>query len=190
MTSPRLALTLASDLPGRPVVGIDSGDDIAEIKDVIFDPVSHNLIGFTLNKRGWFRGNLKADLPTASVYAIGPAAVMVSSTTSLVGDVDAPAQLNLETEIVAVIGTRVLSSAGEELGTVADVVLNTGSSPAAVGYQLDSNDGPIFVPISAQLALSGDNLILPEHATDFVRHNLADFGASITRYPHALASSS
>ena len=38
------------------------------------------------------------------------------------------------------------------------------------------------MPISAQMALSGDNLVLPVEATDFVRNDLAGFGAAIASY--------
>ena len=41
---------------------------------------------------------------------------------------------------------------------------------------------PAFVPISAQLAVSGDNLVLPEGATEFIRNDLAGFGAAIESY--------
>ena len=53
------ALVRAGDLVGRPVVTINGGDDIAEVKDVVYDPEARRLVGFTLNKRGWFRGSIR-----------------------------------------------------------------------------------------------------------------------------------
>lgn len=178
----RQSLMLASELPGRPVVAIDRGDDVAEIKDVIFDPVSHRLEGFTLNKRGWFRGALKASLPAPRVSAIGPAAVMVSSTDDLVERGESPVPLEKPGRNVSVIGSTAMSAAGEKLGTIADVVVETGPSPIAVGYKVNSENGVIFVPISAQMALSDENLILPEKAGAFVRNDLAGFGAAVLDY--------
>ena len=55
-------LMRATDVTGLPVVTIAGGDDIAEIKDVVYDAGTHSLIGFTLNKRGWFRGTLRGVL--------------------------------------------------------------------------------------------------------------------------------
>ncbi len=49
----------AGDVPGLPVVCIDSGEDIAEIRDVIYDGAEHRLLGFTLNKRGLLAGRSK-----------------------------------------------------------------------------------------------------------------------------------
>lgn len=186
----RSPLVLASELAGRPIVAIDCGDDIAEVKDIVFDPVSHNLDGFTLNKRGWFRGSLKQSLPTERVAAIGPAAVMVDSASDLVARKEAPAALADSKERVTVIGSKVLSADGEELGHIIDVVLETGRSPAAAGYKVESDDGTIFVPISAQMSLSDDNLILPEAARQFVRDDLAGFGAAVSEYRKTLDDAS
>lgn len=179
-------LVLASELRGRPVVAIDCGDDIAEIKDVVFDPISHRLEGFTLNKRGWFRGKLKATLPAPSIAAIGPVAVMVSSADDLVDRREAPEPLETPKHNVPVMDSTVMSAGGESLGTISDVVLETGPSPIAAGYKVDSENGEVFVPISAQMSLSEDNLILPEEAQAFVRNDLAGFGAAVLDYRASL----
>ena len=184
------SLVLASELPGRPIVAIDHGDDIAEIKDVVFDPISHRLEGFTLNKRGWFRGQLKATLPAPSISAIGPAAVMVSSADDLVERGESSAPLEAPEENVSVMGSTVMSAAGDSLGTISDVVIETGPSPVAVGYKVEGENGEIFVPISAQMALSEDNLILPEAARAFVRNDLAGFGAAVLDYRSTLDNAS
>jgi hypothetical protein len=78
----------------------------------------------------------------------------------------------------------VLSADGDDLGEVVGVIVATGSSPAAVGYEIGSSDrsDTAFVPISEQMALSEDNLLLPANATDFVRNDLAGFGAAVESY--------
>ena len=83
-----------------------------------------------------------------------------------------------------VIGVRVLTSDGVDLGTVAAVILTTGDSPKAVGYEIEApaHHDSLFVPISAQLQLSDGNLMLPAEATDFIRNDLAGFGAAIASY--------
>lgn len=180
-------LVLGSELPGRPVVACDCGDDIAEVRDVVFDPISHRLVGFTLNKRGWFRGTLKESLPASVIGAIGPVAIMVATSHDLVDVSDAPAALEqVGSDGISISGTTVLSAGGEQLGTITDVVIETGPTPEAVGYQVTTDDGAIFVPISAQLALSENNLLLPENATVFIRNDLAGFGAAVTNYRELL----
>ena len=40
-------LVRATDLIGRPVVTIDGGDDVAEVRDVVCDADARRLVGFT-----------------------------------------------------------------------------------------------------------------------------------------------
>jgi uncharacterized protein YrrD len=176
-------LMRAKDVTGLPVVTITGGDDIAEIKDVVYDAGSHSLIGFTLNKRGWFRGNLRGVLAATDIEGIGADAVMVLDEGALTTS-DQPVAALVEPETQRdVMGNRVLSSDGTDLGQITGVVLSTGADPAAVGYELTGAAGEdLFVPISAQMAISDTNLILPAESTPFVRNDLAGFGASIASY--------
>ena len=73
----------AGDLIGLPVVSIATGEDVAEIRDVVYDASRHRLLGFTLNKRGFFAGRLRDVLGAGSVAAIGGDAVMVSDETAI-----------------------------------------------------------------------------------------------------------
>lgn len=180
-------LMRASDVSGLPVVTIDAGDDIAEIKDVVFDGTDHRLVGFTLNKRGWFSGTLSELLATSSINAIGPDAVMVDTETDLSDPDDSPSALSGDSETHVVVGNKVVAADGTALGTVRGVVISTGEQPAAVGYEVEDNNGQtFFVPVSAQMALSDDNLLVPEESTDFIRNDLAGFGAAVAEHRAAL----
>lgn len=169
---------------GLPVVSIASGEDVAEVRDVVYDGEAHRLVGFTLNKRGRFAGRLKAVLTAGSVAAIGPDAVMIDTESAIDGSDSRPAGLDDLGSARPVIGNRVLSSDGNDLGEVVAVIVSTGDEPCAVGYELQSPDrsDTSFVPISAQMALSGDSLVLPAEATAFVRNDLAGFGAAVASY--------
>ncbi len=176
-------LVRATDVIGLPVVTIAGGDDIAEIRDVVYDASNHALIGFTLNKRGWFRGTLKAVLAADDIDAIGGDAVMVAADDALTDSAPSGATLTVPESKRDVMGNRVMSSDGNDLGEVTGVVISTGEDPAAVGYELvDERGDAVFVPISAQMAVSGTHLILPEASTSFVRNDLAGFGASIASF--------
>jgi uncharacterized protein YrrD len=177
-------LIRARDVMGQVVVSIASGEDVAEIRDVVYDGESHRLVGFTLNKRGRFAGRLKSVLGADSVVAIGPDAVMIEDDTAIDDRADPPAGLADLGTARHVLGNRVLSSDGSDLGEVVAVILSTGDEPRAVGYELQQRDraDTSFVPISAQMALSGENLVLPPEATAFVRNDLAGFGAAVASY--------
>ncbi len=177
-------LIRARDVMGLPVVSIASGEDVCEVRDVVYDGEAHRLVGFTLNKRGRFAGRLKSVLSAESVAAIGPDAVMIEAEAAI-DDTGggAPGMDDLATAR-PVIGNRVLSADGSDLGVVVAVILATGDETVAVGYEVQSGDrsDTSFVPISAQMALSGENLVLPAEATAFVRNDLAGFGAAIASY--------
>ena len=182
------ALLRASDVSGLPVVSISDGEDIAEIRDVIYDGGSHQLLGFTLNKRGFFHGKLKERLDATGITSIGPDAVMVADDAELADRSDVAVPLAQPDAGRSVVGVTVLTEAGVQLGTIADVILLADGSPRAVGYQLTGPDlegrsgDEVFIPISAQMAISGEALVLPADATDFVRNDLAGFGAAVADY--------
>lgn len=177
-------LMRASDVMGLPVVSIASGEDVAEVRDVVYDGEAHRLVGFTLNKRGFFAGRLKAVLAADSVAAIGRDAVMIESESEIDEQDAAPASLQDLGGARPVLGNRVLSADGTDLGEVVAVILSTGDRTEAVGYELKSPSHPdtSFVPISAQMALSGENLVVPVEATQFIRGDLAGFGAAVASY--------
>jgi uncharacterized protein YrrD len=171
----------ASDLVGLPVVSIGDGEDLAEVRDVVYDGERHRLIGFTLNKRGWIHGRMKQLLPSDAIAAIGPDAVMIEDGSCLADADEVRTELSDASPSRDVIGVRVVTSAGEDLGVVTDVIVRAGAVPEAVGYEIEHKDragSSAFVPITEQMAISGDALMVPETAKDDVRDDLAGFGAT------------
>ena len=186
-TSDQLNLIRASELGGLPVVTIDGGEDAAEIKDVVYDASEHHLIGFTLNKRGWFRGSMKASLPIENVSGIGADAVMVPGDDCLTAKNDSTDALAKPKSDIDVMGDEVVSSGGSVIGTVVDVIIETGTHPTAVGYEISTDDGSLFIPSSAQMSISGDNLIVPEEAEEFTRNDLVGFGGAVASFRDRLS---
>jgi uncharacterized protein YrrD len=182
-------LLRAADLVKRPVVTL-AGDDVAQIKDVIYSSGSGELAGFTLNGRGLFAGPLRKTLPWENVHGLGPAAVMIRDETSLA---DRKA-LRGETEGAggAVLGSTVITHSGRNLGVVTDVILAVGDTTDAVGYEIQPSDASAprrqFVPLPDALAVSGEALMLPDAATEFIRDDLAGFGAAVEEFRTRLRS--
>ena len=176
-------LVRATDLIGRPVVTIDGGDDVAEVKDVVYDAQARRLIGFTLNKRGWFRGRMKELLSAGSVAAIGDTAVMVQDEQALSAPDSGPPDLTDAPSTRDVLGDRVITESGLDLGEVRGLVLMVGPQVDVVGYELaERSGGRKFIPIDAQTAVSGDSLVVPARIAEFMRQDLSDFGGAIEQY--------
>lgn len=183
-------LMRATDAIGLPVVTINGGEDIAQIKDIIYDGTRHTLIAFTLNKRGWLSGGLDATLATSRVHSIGADAVMIDDASSIVDSGQDTAEILDTSDTHTVIGSMALSADGNELGEIIGVIIETGNQPAAVGYEIERNEGSVFIPIGAQISMSGDRLIFPANATDFVRNDLAGFGGSVRSFRSNLTTNS
>jgi uncharacterized protein YrrD len=172
------ALLRAGDLPGRPLVTL-AGDRLAQIKDVIFDRASGDLLGFTLNNPGFFSRGRSDALPMSSVHCLGDAAVMVADADVLVpADSIAPRRERAHSDVLS---DQVLTEDGKDLGTVTDVIIDPiAKPPDVVGYEIKTPDGrSVLVPLPATLAVSGERLIVPTEVTDFLTDDLAALGPAV-----------
>jgi uncharacterized protein YrrD len=179
-------LVRARDLIGRPVVTINGGDDVAEVKDVVYDPATHHLVGFTLNRRGWFHGKVRELLPAGALAAIGDTAVMIENESALTVPEEAPDALVDPPPSRNVLGDRVITEGGVDLGAVSDLVVMLDADAEVVGYELAEDKGARkFIPIDQQRAVSGPQVIVPEADADLEREDLSTFGAAVDEYRSA-----
>lgn len=185
MSTPPYLLLRARELVGRPVVTL-AGDLAAEVKDVVFDTAGGRINGFTMRNKGLFSRSRKDALPWRGVVSVGRDAVMIRDTTALVdADELAPGE---QTSDANVLDDRVLTDSGRELGTVVDVIVAAGPDLDVVGYEIETAEGfgakdqHVFIPLPDTLAVSGENLIVPASAEDFVAHDLAGFGAAVEQF--------
>lgn len=193
--SPRQLLLRASDLIGRPLVTIDEGEDVAEVKDVVYGTADAAVLGFTLNRRGFLGGPMREVMAWSDVAAVGRHAVMIATAGAmtanddLLRDVRASRRRN-------VLGSDVITDAGQRLGKVTDVVVLVDERPEVVGYEITGGDalgprggGRVFVPLPDTLAVSGEALMVPAAVRDFVTDDLAGFGAAVQRFRQHLRTS-
>ena len=178
-----MLLTTASAVRGLPVVTVPGGDDVAEIRDIVYQPEAGRVVGFTLNKRGRLSGRRREVLPAAGVRAIGRDAVMVAGDDALVDPGAAPDELESADGDRDVIGADVVTEGGVSLGRVKDVVLLVGGNGEVVGYQLERPSGEDgYIPLAAQLAVSGAALVVPSATAEFVRDDLVGLGAAVGEF--------
>jgi len=189
-------LTRASEVTKRPVVTL-AGEDVAQVKDVVYSAGGGAVGGFTLAGRGLFAGPLKQALPWSSVMALGPDAVMIRDEDAL-----EPTATVLDRSASTggsggdVLGSQVLTDAGTDLGTVVNVILEVTDDGRGkcdvVGYEVQASEAlgtkgtKVFVPLPDTLAASGDHLLVPASAKNFVAHDLAGFGAAVQAFRRQL----
>jgi uncharacterized protein YrrD len=173
------ALMYGADLIGRPVVDASTGDDLAEVKDVMFDSTRGAISGFTLRKRGFLGRRMKEVLPIVSVSAVGTHAVMVESTDALTHPDDAPDDA-VPDRHGDVLRDQVITESGRIIGHVKDVIVVGGSSPRVVAFQVTG--GPIgegLVPLRARTAVSGSALIVPDSYEQRIRTDLTGLASEL-----------
>lgn len=187
-TSPSLLLR-ATEIIGHPVVTIDAGEAVAEVKDVVYGTAEAALLGFTLNHRGFLGGPLKQAVEWSQVAALGRHAVMIATAGDLAERTDVLVEDRKGARRRNVIGSEVITDAGERLGEVTDVVLLVEDEPEVVGYEIGGSEiltprsgGHVFIPLPETLAVSGEALMVPAAVRDFVSDDLAGFGASVERF--------
>ena len=81
------------------------------------------------------------------------------------------------------LGNDVLTDQGVRLGTVRDLTLTVGSRGEVVGYEIEKEGGGQgYIPLPAQLAVSGTTLVVPAVTEEFVRDDLVGLGAAVEEF--------
>jgi len=173
------ALMRGADLIGRPVVDGSTGDDIAEVKDVVFDPAKGEITGFTLRKRGFLGRRLKNVLPIGEVASVGTDAVMIEGEEALTHPDDAPDDVSTD-KSANVLNDQVVTESGRLIGTVKDVIIVGGRTPRVVGFQVAGGSvGDGLVPIGRKSAVSGSSLIVPDGYEQRIRTDLTGLAGEL-----------
>ncbi|WP_053914791.1 PRC-barrel domain-containing protein [Streptomyces sp. TP-A0875] len=177
-------LMAARSLGTRPVVTL-GGDVIAHVRDTLFDADARRITGFTLTGRRLLSGPLPHALPWPSVHALGHDAVMMRDALGLVSE---DALTGPRGSLRArVLGARVLTEAGETVGTVLDVVVEGGASGRVVGFRIAAEPrfAPgrsgyrrrVYVVRGPSLTVAGRTLVLPGETVRHVADDLAGLTA-------------
>lgn len=181
------ALLRGKDVSGLPVVDLSTGEDIAEIRDLVFDPSRGGIGGFTLAKRGFLGRRLKQVLPVETIRSVGTHAVTVDSADSISEPADQP--MPTVDRSADVTDNMVVTESGRELGKVRDVVLVGGRRPHVVGFEIGGGPaGNGFVPIHTHTALSSSTLIVPDGFENRVRTDLTGLAGEIMEIERGAAS--
>ena len=130
------------------------------------------------------------------VAALGRHAVMIDTAGALSEGDDVLVQEVKDARHRNVIGSEVMTDAGQRLGEVTDVVVLVTEKPEVVGYEIGGSEiltprsgGHVFIPLPQTLAVSGEALMVPAAVHDFVCDDLAGFGAAVERFRDHLRAS-
>ena len=171
-----IALLRGRDVTGMPVVDISTGDDVAEIRDLIFEPAEGVVGGFTLASRGFLGRRMGQVLPVDRMRSLGTHAVTIESTGAL-ADVESARRSDHRGDVTNDV---VVTESGRELGRVKDVILRGGPQPRVVGFEIGGGSaGDGFVPIDTSGVVSASALIVPDSFENLVRTDLTGLAGEV-----------
>lgn len=176
-------LLRATSLIGRPVVTL-TGESPVEIKDIVFDQADGDILGFTLRKHGFLGGPVKEQLPWSNVHGLGPDAVVVTDDQAFASGSD------LTSSGGDVLCDRVITENGTDVGEVVEVIISSGSAADVVGFEIEAAEGlqagegghNVFIPLPDTVAMSGDNVVVPDSAIAYIRDDLSGFGGAVADF--------
>ena len=79
------------------------------------------------------------------------------------------------------------------MDVILDVTEDGGGQCDVIGYEVEASESlgsrgtRVFIPLPDTLAASGEHLLVPATAQDFVAHDLAGFGAAVQAFRQQLA---
>lgn len=147
------------DLIGMPIMNLANGEIVGRVKDILFDPISHQFIGIEVDG-SWLKGSRK--ICFSDFAGIGEDAITIAE-----DSVIKKVLIEEETAVTedTLIGSRVVTKNGNELGTIADIILDfdTGN---ITHYQIsdgiiqDLLEGRGIIPIDAGVTYGKDAIIV------------------------------
>lgn len=168
----------AGEIARKPVVTL-AGDDIGQVKDIVFDSSTGDIRCFTLAGRGLLSGPLHRALLRRNVHALGPHAVMVRDENALEEDDTAAGPGEDERAGVDVLGVAITTRSGTQLGTVTDAVVATGRKPAVAGYEVETGEHKrVLLPVAGPVTVSGERILVPDATAQHSAGDLGGLGAA------------
>ncbi|RAL30807.1 PRC-barrel domain-containing protein [Rhodococcus sp. AQ5-07] len=125
---------LFSAVSGRQIVGSGAADTIGEVAGLVVDPTTRRILAVHVKK-----AESGSVLPWSKIGAFGDDAVIVDTSQAITDPDDETAAL--EGKSHNLLGKRVLTSAGNQIGTIDDVDFDP-QSGAITSLILDTEDVP------------------------------------------------
>ncbi|HEY9598894.1 MAG TPA: PRC-barrel domain-containing protein, partial [Cyanophyceae cyanobacterium] len=171
-----------SDVIGKVVVTYDTGKKIERILDLIFDQERNQLLGFLVEEKGLFR-DAKV-IPLKEVQAIGLDAIVVNSKDSVVEAHNSPAIAKILYHNNVLTGTKILTTAGLNLGELVDLFFDE-QSGRVEGYEVsggifaDAYSGRSFVPAPETLKIGYDVAFVPPETAQMMAEQVGGIRGAV-----------
>lgn len=159
----------AQTLIGLNIVSQSDGVALGKARDLIFDHDANELIAIVLSEKELFGFIQPQVVPWREVVSVGPHAIIVQSAASKIKAGDDERISAVAQRQTSLTGTRILTTDGEALGTMADVFIDE-TSGHVVGYEVsggfmsDTLRGKRFMPAADSVQIGKDVAFVPPEA--------------------------
>lgn len=149
------------DLIGLPIINLSDGETVGRVKDVLFNPGTSKVNGVVVDIGGWLKGARK--ICFQDFVAVGEDAITIADDRVVV-KMQPDEECILSSE-GAVVGNKVMTKDGNELGTIADIIFDPASG-AVTHYQLsdgffqDLFEGRETIALTAEFQYGKDAIIV------------------------------
>jgi len=156
-------------LIGMAVVGQQDGAQLGHVRDLIFDTESDQVLALVLGERDLFGLIDALVVPWSELSSVGNDVIFARSAASRIKLRDDKAASNVATRENALSGTRIVTTEGKALGTLADMMIDEATGRIA-GYEVsggfvaDTLRGKQFLPSPPGLSIGHDVAIAPPAA--------------------------
>jgi len=156
-----MATQTGREMEGLAVVTLSGGERLGRINDLVFHPATGRVTGFLVDRGGMF--SKPKFLPAGQVQSLGADAVTVAGADALLDA--SPTQSDpAELAVKLLDGRPVLSQAGNAIGKVSDVVVDTAALTVtslllATGLLDNTLHGRPALPLALVQTIGADSVI-------------------------------
>ncbi len=157
---------------GQDVYALDDGSRVESVKDVLVDETEDRVVGLLIETGGLL--TTSKVVPMGAIATFGPSAVMIRTRASVVPAATDPGVSQMLTRGGSLIGNRVVSEDGTQLGSVADLYFDE-ESAGITGYEVsggtlgDLTGGSLYLPIEDVRVVGPDAVIAATAVLDRLR---------------------
>ncbi len=154
---------------GMAVVGQEDGAQLGRVRDLIFDTESDQVLALVLGERDLFGLIDALIVPWRELRGVGHDVIFARAQASKIKLHEDPAASSVATRETSLSGTRIVTTEGKELGTLADMMLDEATGRIAGfeisgGFMADTLRGKKFLPSPPGLSIGHDVAIAPPNA--------------------------
>jgi uncharacterized protein YrrD len=173
------------DLVGRKVVDFAEGKELGKVEDIIFSGVDGRVLGLLLDEGGLLASSKVVAI--AEVSTIGPDAIVIESPELVKTASDVEVINNRLAADNVVVGTKLLTEDGRDLGKISDVYFSEMNGHIE-GYEVsggifsDAYTGKSYLPTPQSLRLGEDVAFVPNEFADVIHKQTGGVKGAVDPY--------